>query len=242
MKVAGYEVHPAAAVMPAMSDEEFADLKADIAKNGLLCPVEIHRGKLIDGINRARACQAVGATIHTVDVGDLGELTPAEYVVALNLRRRHLTASQRAMLAANLLPAFEAEAGERQKATQRQGAAPVVATLPPPGKRGKSREKAAKTAQVSGRLVQDAKAIKDASPKLAEEVAKGVKTVTEAKRELAPPPTEKAPKNGAPLVSVKERQAVEAACGKIVRTLSAKPFYGRLQPHINAILEAVARG
>lgn len=60
-----------------------------------------------------------------------------EFVVSENMRRRHLSASQRAMSAAELLPFYEAEAKERQvaageanMAAHNKGDALVVANLP----------------------------------------------------------------------------------------------------------------
>lgn len=41
-------------------------------------------------------------------------LTPVEWVVSKNLKRRHLTTGQRAALALDLLPHLEREAKERQ--------------------------------------------------------------------------------------------------------------------------------
>jgi ParB-like chromosome segregation protein Spo0J len=51
-------VHQSADLFPIMTDEELADLAADIKANGLLHPIVVDKdGVLIDGRNRARPCE-----------------------------------------------------------------------------------------------------------------------------------------------------------------------------------------
>ena len=94
------EFHPVADIFPMMSEREFADLTADIAENGLREPVWLHDdGRIIDGRNRYQACRKAGVaptfrTHYGHDSGLVG------FVVSLNLHRRHLSESQRAMVAA----------------------------------------------------------------------------------------------------------------------------------------------
>ena len=51
------EPHEVATIFPPMGAEEYEALKKDIAANGLLDPVVVHEGKVVDGLNRLRACR-----------------------------------------------------------------------------------------------------------------------------------------------------------------------------------------
>lgn len=90
--------HEAADLFPLMEGDEFDDLVADIADNGLKNPVVLlPDGRLLDGRNRVAACDKSGTpVVATTYHGD----DPTGYVLSLNVHRRHLTASQRAMIAA----------------------------------------------------------------------------------------------------------------------------------------------
>src|SRR5262249_12325190 len=110
-----------------------------------------------------------------------GEGSLVGFVVSLNLKRRHLTPSQRAAVAVDMLPLLEQEARERQLATLKHGSAPVTEKIPAREK-GEAREHAGKLVGVNGRYVQDAKAIKAQSPEVFEQLRTGATTITEAKR------------------------------------------------------------
>ena len=76
-------------------------LVEDIKQNGLLEPIRLYGGKIIDGRNRFLACKQLGIEPETRDFeGDADRLI--SYVISLNLQRRHLNESQRAMVAAEL--------------------------------------------------------------------------------------------------------------------------------------------
>lgn len=96
-----------------MPDEELAELAADIRLHGLLDPIVLLDGLVLDGRNRLRACKAVGVEPRFVEWDGTGD--PAVWVISKNLKRRHLDTSQRAMVAGKLVGYHAAAAKERQK-------------------------------------------------------------------------------------------------------------------------------
>src|SRR3712207_3877796 len=98
MSTPGYPFHEAASIFPLMTGPEYADLKADIDKNGQREPVWLWEGKVIDGRNRVRACRDLGRPVLAREWDGQGSLV--DFVLSLNLHRRHMDAWQRAVAAA----------------------------------------------------------------------------------------------------------------------------------------------
>jgi hypothetical protein len=90
------EVHPAAELFPPLEGADFDELVQDIRANGLRTPILLDP----DGRVRLRACRAAGVAPRFERWDGAG--SPLDLVVSLNLRRRHLNESQRALLAAQL--------------------------------------------------------------------------------------------------------------------------------------------
>lgn len=76
---------------------EFDALKADIAKRGVLVPIEFDEsGNVLDGHHRLRACRDLGLKDYPTVVRRFSsEDEKEEHVVTLNVRRRHLNGEQK---------------------------------------------------------------------------------------------------------------------------------------------------
>lgn len=96
-----YEQHPRAIfMMPGgMTPEEFDALCDDIAQRGLVYPITLHEGKVLDGWHRYRACHKTGTPIKTMEYNGPD---PDGYIMACNVLRRKLTSIQRAVVAAKM--------------------------------------------------------------------------------------------------------------------------------------------
>ena len=149
------EPHPLAAPFPLIEGEEFAELVEDLRKNGLLNPVVVYQDKILDGRNRERGCVEAEVTPGYVEYTGSD---PLGFVIAANLRRRHLDAAQRAMIAAKL--ATTKWGGNRKSENQETNSSLDLAD-------------AANRMQVGTTSGKIAKAIAKAAPEVADEVAAG---------------------------------------------------------------------
>ena len=104
------QFHPLANIFPLIEGAEFNALVEDIRANGLRENIVLLDGAILDGRNRYRACQLAGEKPRAIEY--LGD-DPVGFVVSLNLRRRHLDESQRAIVAAKL--ANIGHGGDRSK-------------------------------------------------------------------------------------------------------------------------------
>jgi hypothetical protein len=95
------EFLPVADLFPLLQGEAFQTLVADIQTNGLLEPILVDAAeRIIDGRNRYLACLAAGVEPRFTPWQ--GEDALPELALSLNLHRRHLNESQRALVAARL--------------------------------------------------------------------------------------------------------------------------------------------
>ena len=93
-------VHPVAELFPMLDEEEMQALADDIRAHGLRHPIVLDGdGRIVDGRNRLAGCLRAGVEPLFLQLN--GE-SAEEYIESANLHRRHLTKSQRAMLAAIL--------------------------------------------------------------------------------------------------------------------------------------------
>lgn len=171
-------LHPACLLFPPLPPAEFEALVDDIAAHGLVHPIVLHEGQVLDGRNRLLACRRAGVPPRFIEWE--GDGSPVAWTISANVRRRHLSASQRAVLALDLLPLLEREAKDRQRLSRGRGRrTPVTA----PGiLRGKASQIAARLAATNSAYVERAKRLHTACPDVIEAVRLGRLTLAEAVR------------------------------------------------------------
>lgn len=91
--------HELANIFPMIEGQAFEELKQDIKENGLQQVIITYEGKILDGRNRYKACMELGIEPRYEEYKGN---KPLEYVISLNLKRRHLNESQRAVVASKL--------------------------------------------------------------------------------------------------------------------------------------------
>jgi len=91
-----YEFHELCTIFP-VHESELEEMAENIKKNGLIDPIIRYKGKIIDGRNRFLACQKanVEPTFRVLNT----TLELSEYVIAKNLKRRHLSSAERTKIA-----------------------------------------------------------------------------------------------------------------------------------------------
>ena len=159
--------HEMADLFPLIYGEEFQLLCDDIKKEGLNHPVILLDNTILDGRNRYRACVKVDIepTFEEFKGDD-----PLAFVLSENLHRRHLTASQRAALAAEV--ANMTWGGDRKNDQD------AILRLE------KTNKEASELFQVGKRYIVEAKAIKENHPGKFAELKSGKRTIQQVKREI----------------------------------------------------------
>lgn len=99
--------HPLASIFPMLAGDELNALADDIAANGLKEPVVLYEGMILDGRNRWAACRK--AKIKQVETVQYEGDDPEGFVWSMNYPRRHLSTSQRALIAAERVKRKSAE-------------------------------------------------------------------------------------------------------------------------------------
>lgn len=144
-------------MFPEMEPEDFQNLVTGLKLNGFRKsdPIYTLKGEILDGRNRWNASQAAG--VKPIIVPFKGTQAEAlSFVVARNLHRRHLSTSQRAMIAAEISKCQNSDT---------------------------SLSEAAETLHVSRQSATQAAKLKKASPKLAGQVKSGKKSLNAAAKE-----------------------------------------------------------
>lgn len=178
------EVHPVAELFPLIEGDDFTQLVDSIRATGLEHPLVLSPdGMLLDGRNRLRACTQAGvAPRFTVYDGE--DIT--DYVVRVNIQRRHLTTGQKAFIATELLPHYEQEAESRRRSAISVSRRNETVADPPPSEPApKSRDTAARAVGTSGKAVAQAKRVATHAPDLADKVRSGEMALDTAEKQAA---------------------------------------------------------
>src|SRR6266436_2771957 len=158
-------IHPATECFRLMNEEELAALAADISENGQTDPIIVGQVNgsgvefVVDGRNRLKACTIAGVEPKLERRQFDGDDAVRAFVKSRG-ERRDLTKGERAMSLALLYPA-ETGAGGR-------------------GKKGSQSKRAAETAGVSHRRIQEARQVLKHAPDLALAVRDGTVRLDDA--------------------------------------------------------------
>ena len=102
-------------VMPDLTADEYAELKADISQRGVMIPIEYDElGNVLDGYHRLRICEELGIKEYPKVIrAGMTETEKFTHARKLNIARRHLTTSQKQQLIREQLKATP-EQSDRQ--------------------------------------------------------------------------------------------------------------------------------
>lgn len=166
------QAHRYAGLFPMIEPKEFEELKADIKQHGLLQPIYLYENQILDGRNRHKACIELGITPRFEEYKGNA---PLDFVISLNLKRRHLTSAQMGCVAVDALPLFREEAKKRQQAAG--GAVPQKIGEAP--HEGEATQKAAKTFNTNRTYINTLANLKETKPDVFTEVKNGIKTMAD---------------------------------------------------------------
>jgi hypothetical protein len=192
----GRDDHDIAAIFPLIEGAELQNLAEDIKQHGLLEPVVLYEGKILDGRNRSRACQLAGVKPRYEEFRGTPEEAIAR-VWSLNFERRHLTSSQRACcdtVRNKLLDSYRAvreAAKERQlsgkgmdgsggRGNKKNPEKLTTQGFEPPAK---TRDVRAKAAGTNAEYIDMADKLYEEQPEVFKKVQKGEKMLTQVKLE-----------------------------------------------------------
>lgn len=224
------EIHPAANLFPMMNATEFKQLLADIKEHGVQTTLKLlgetlETAVLIDGRNRLKAMKQLNIDpmdyadlIHPDDLPD-----PVGYVLSLNLHRRHLDESQRAMVANKVA---------KLKHGQRSDTAIAVSA---------SQQEAASTLNVSVDSVQRARKVaENGVPDLAEAVERGEVSVSAAATVATMPKEEQQKLVDQGPAAVKEAASKKRRCPP-VKEKEPRTAITELEKEVRAYFDSIDR-
>ena len=155
------------------SIECLAELARDIKQRGQLEPIILHKGLILDGRNRFRACQIAGVKPQTEEFNPKAtKRSPSEFVLSRNLRRRHLSVGQKSAIALEWAEQVELNP-EPEKNKGR-------------GRPRRALTEVAKNIGINEQRVFEVRQIRDANPNLYRDVKAGRRSLNSALAEIIP--------------------------------------------------------
>lgn len=164
-----YKPHEFANIFPMMGNKEHKELTKDIKQYGQQDPIILFEGRILDGRNRFKACKDAGVEPTTIEFKGKDAL---QYVMSTNLKRRHLTDSQKAVV------------GRRYKVYYSKIFPQGKNHLEPVPSAESNRDKAGEVVGVSGRYIDMADVVIEKNPELEEKIMSGEIKVKTAYREI----------------------------------------------------------
>jgi ParB-like chromosome segregation protein Spo0J len=182
-------------MLPQMSENEFAELKASIKAEGQHYAIIANDDlEVLDGHHRYRACIELGIEPDFEVRHFEDKLLEKKFVIEANLRRRHLNNFQLVELAVPLMEVEKALAKRRQAKNEKNmrdiqlGLAPDDAT---PALKAKATEIVAKKVGLSTRTLERGKRIlEDASEEDKQKLREGKTSIAHVYREVMAPTTD----------------------------------------------------
>jgi ParB-like chromosome segregation protein Spo0J len=177
-------------LLPKMSDEEFAELKASIQAEGQHYPIVANENlEVIDGHHRFKACTELGIDPDFEVRKFEDKLSEKKFVIEANLRRRHLNKFQLVELAVPLLEIEKALAKKRQAQGGKMGRNIQLGLAPndakPEFKKTKATAEVAKKVGVSTRTFERGKKILEkASEEEKQKLREGKASIAKVYREV----------------------------------------------------------
>lgn len=202
------ERHALSAAFPDMEEQHFDELVQSIKEHGQREPITLYQNKILDGWHRYRACELlqIGPMTTTFDGSD-----PVSFVLDLNIHRRHMTPSQKAMavVTVNTWAAVgtnqKQTKGKKAKTDGQDSGTSGSAT----GRRLKTAKELATEAGVGTRTIERAKLVADeGDDDLKQKVIAGVVNLKEAVdlvRKVDPQPEEK-PADPRPKLTIEKQK------------------------------------
>jgi hypothetical protein len=187
--------HPLSAAFPPLAPDKMAELKADIEQNGQLMTIITLDNMVLEGWNRYQCCVDLGIEPRTKPLGE--EINPADFVRSMNVFRRHLSESQRAIAEVSVSNWY---AVGRPKNT-------------PDSPTARTNAEMAASAEVHTATIERAKAVvAHGTPEIINAVKEGKMTVSEAERKVERPDAYVPNKDELEKAHIR----INEVCGKVV--------------------------